>query len=264
MGRLYHLSIFRVIQVCRWNLLGHSSHMLHSLEAFSRMSFYGLILYSDVPIYAIFTSELSSDHSVRSPSTAPVVHSALPILTYLQIIDRKCTLHRLRSFYEEHHLALWPRYEFLARSGATPTAASSTTLVNTAPIARKHADTSATLLEMIASLSSTVPVATTTPYPPLVLPFQFSMCLARNITSRILPNPRHSWARNDAIASQWSPFESRSSSSRLLITTRALPWTRSRILMGDTSVRTDVRLIRARVALGLLSPPPLLPSDDRP
>jgi hypothetical protein len=60
------------------------------------------------------------------------------------------------------------------------------------------------LLEKTPSSSSTV-TAGPTPYTPvtqdmLVLPFQFSMRLARDVTHRNLPYLRHSWTRIDALA----------------------------------------------------------------
>jgi hypothetical protein len=188
-------------------LLGfsHEWTAAHSFEAFSRMCVSGLILDPEVPIYAVFTSPFA--HSIRPVSTAPVVHSAAASTHPPTTLDRKGTLlHRLRSFYgnatRPFALSSPSRYNFPVPLGNASAAASSATLINPTPPARKRADTTATLLEKTASSSSTV--AAPTPYPPaqevLVLPFQFSMRLARDITRRNLPYLRHSWTRIDAIA----------------------------------------------------------------
>jgi hypothetical protein len=181
---------------------------LHSFEAFSRTCVSGLILDPEVPLSAIFTSPFSTDHSIRIVSNAPVVHPAIGSSTYPPTnLGRNGTLlHRLRNFYGNatRPFALSnptsSNYNF-APLGATSAAASSATLVNPAPPARNRADTSTTLLEKTSSLSSAV---TAPAYPPaqemLVLPFQFSMRLARDITRRNLPYLRHSWTRIDAIA----------------------------------------------------------------
>lgn len=170
----------------------------------------GLILDPEVPVYAVFTSPFTADHLIRPASTAPVVHSAVTSSTHPPTnLGRKGTLlHRLRSFYGNatRPFALsgpsTTRYDFPAPLDATSAAASSATLVNVTLPARKRADTTATLLEKTPSSSSTVTAST--PYPPaqetLVLPFQFSMRLARDITRRNLPYLRHSWTRIDAIA----------------------------------------------------------------
>ncbi|KAH9024879.1 Ion transport protein-domain-containing protein, partial [Lactarius pseudohatsudake] len=182
-----------------------------SFEAFSRMCVSGLILDPEVPIYTIFTSPFSTDHSIRPMSTAPAVRSAAASPTHPTTnLGRKGTLlHRLRSFYGNATRpfalsGLSSRYDPPAPLGAPSAAASSATLVNSAPLARKRADTTATLLEKTPSSSSTI-VTATTPYitpaqDTLVLPFQFSMRLARNVTRRNLPYLRHSWTRIDVIA----------------------------------------------------------------
>ena len=69
----------------------------------------GLILNPEVPIYAVFTSPFSVDHSVRSmqESTAPLVHSATAPTYPPTTIDRRDTLldrkrtilSRIRNFY---------------------------------------------------------------------------------------------------------------------------------------------------------------------
>ena len=179
----------------------------------------GLILDPEVPIYAVFTSPFSVDHSMRSMSTAPLVHSAAASTYPPTTIDRRGTLlnrkgtilHRIRSFYGNatRPFALSSPsangYNFPAPLGGASAAASSATLINPAPPARKRADTNTALLEKTASTPST-PVAPTIPYPPaqkqevLVLPFQFSVRLARDVTRRNLPYLRHSWTRIDAIA----------------------------------------------------------------
>ena len=179
----------------------------------------GLILDPEVPIYTVFTSPFSVDHSMRSMSTAPLVHTATASTYPPTTIDRRGTLlnrkgtilHRIRSFYGNatRPFALSSPsangYNFPAPLGGASAAASSATLINPAPPARKRADTNTALLEKTASTSST-PVAPTMPYPPaqkqevLVLPFQFSVRLARDVTRRNLPYLRHSWTRIDAIA----------------------------------------------------------------
>ncbi len=170
----------------------------------------GLILDPEVPIYAVFTSPFSTDHSIRPVSTAPAVRSAAASPTHPTTnLGRKGTLlHRLHRFYGNATRpfalsGLSSRYDSPAPLGATSAAASSATLVNSAPPARKRADTTATLLEKTPSSSSTIVMALTTYTPAqdtLVLPFQFSMRLARDVTRRNLPYLRHSWTRIDAIA----------------------------------------------------------------
>ena len=180
---------------------------LHSFEAFSRTCVSGLILDPEVPLSAIFSSPFSTNDS-RALSNAPVVHPTIGSSTYPPTnLGRNGTLlHRLRNFYGNatRPFALSnptsTKY-FPAPLGATSAAASSVTLLNPVPPARKRADTSTTLLEKTLSSSSTV---TAPGYPPaqevLVLPFQFSLRLARDITRRNLPYLRHSWTRIDAIA----------------------------------------------------------------
>ncbi|KAF8267602.1 hypothetical protein EI94DRAFT_1801508 [Lactarius quietus] len=181
-------------------------HFLHNFEAFSRMCVSGLVLDAEVPIYAIFTYPFSSDHSTCATSNTPVVHSVVASAHPSPSLSREGTLlHHLRSFYGNatRPFALSRlRYDFPAPLGATSAAASSPTLVDTTHPARKRADTSATLLEKAPASSSTV--ATATPYLPpqetLVLPFQLSMSLERNIMRRNLPYLRDSWTRIDVIA----------------------------------------------------------------
>jgi hypothetical protein len=189
-------------------LLGFSHEWTaHSFEAFSRMCVSGLILDPEVPIYAVFASPFA-DHSIRPVSTAPVVHSAAASTHPPTTLDRKGTLlHRLRSFYgnatRPFALSSPSRYNFPAPLGTASAAASSATLINPAPPVRKRADTTATLLEKTASSSSTAVVPTPYQQPAqevLVLPFQFSTRLARDITRRNLPYLRHSWTRIDAIS----------------------------------------------------------------
>ena len=179
----------------------------------------GLILDPEVPIYAVFTSPFSVDNSMRPMSTAPLAHSAASSTYPPTTIDRRGTLldrkgtilHRIRSFYGNatRPFALSSPtangYNFPTPLGSASAAASSATLINPAPPARRRADTNTTLLEKTTSSTST-PVAPTAPYPPsqkqevLVLPFQFSVRLARNVTRRNHPYLRHSWTRLDAIA----------------------------------------------------------------
>ena len=165
----------------------------------------GLILNPEVPIYAVFTSPFSVDHSVRSmqESTAPLVHSATAPTYPPTTIDRRDTLldrkgtilNRIRNFYG-NAARLFARsspcvngYNFPATLAGASAAASSATLINPAPPARKRADTNTTLIEKTTSMSST-PVAPTMRCPPaqkqelLVLPFQFSMRLASDVTPR--------------------------------------------------------------------------------
>ena len=170
----------------------------------------GLILDPEVPIHAVFTSPFSADHLIRPVSNTPVARSDAASPTHPSTnLGRKGTLlHHLRSFYGNatRPFALSglssTSYGSPAPLGASSAAASSATLVSSAPPARKRADTSATLLEKTPSSSSTVTAPT--PYTPaqdaLVLPFQFSMRLARGVTRRNLPYLRHSWTRIDAIA----------------------------------------------------------------
>lgn len=82
----------------------------------------------------------------------------------------------------------------------TPAAASSVTLVGPVPSNRKRADTTATLLE---KSSSPPPLPTSRQQQEkekLLLPFQFSVNLARRVTRRNLPYLRHSWTRTDAVS----------------------------------------------------------------
>jgi hypothetical protein len=87
----------------------------------------------------------------------------------------------------------------------TSAAASSVTLVGPVPSNRKRADTTATLLE---KPSASPPSSTSRQQQPqqlpekevLLLPFQFSVNLARRVTRRNLPYLRHSWTRTDAVS----------------------------------------------------------------
>ena len=202
--------LFRHVNECSAAGLPLTCLLLYSFEAFSRMCVSGLILDPKVPISAVFISPFSADHSILPASTAPVARSvaASPTHPTTNLGRRGTLLHHLRSFYGNatRPFALSghssTRYTTPASLGATSAAASSTTLVNTVPLARKRADTTATLLEKTPSSSSTVTAPA--PYTPaqdaLVLPFQFSMRLSRDVTRRNLPYLRHSWTRIDAIA----------------------------------------------------------------
>ncbi|KAI9436705.1 Ion transport protein-domain-containing protein [Lactarius indigo] len=151
-------------------------------------------------------------YSIRSVSIVPAVRSAAtsPSTHPTANLGRKGTLlHHLRSFYRNASRpfalpGLSSRYDPPAPLSDASAATSSATLVNSVPLARKRADTSASLLEKTPSSSSTI-VTGTTPYTTpaqdtLMLPFQFTMRLARDVTRRNLPYLRHSWTRNDAIA----------------------------------------------------------------
>jgi hypothetical protein len=85
----------------------------------------------------------------------------------------------------------------------TPASASSVTLVGPVPASRKRTDTTATLLEKVPS--SEPPSAPRQHQQQekkevLILPFQFSVNLARRVTRRNLPYLRHSWTRTDAVS----------------------------------------------------------------
>ena len=170
----------------------------------------GLILDPEVPVRAIFDSHYPSR---RHPMTAaPLAHPVPPIST--THLGRKGTVfHRLRNFYGNatRPFTLSPdtsvRHDFPPSSSmggvATPASASSVTLVGPVPPSRKRTDTSATLLEKAPSSS---PSAAPRHHQQeekkevLILPFQFSVNLARRVTRRNLPYLRHSWTRTDAVS----------------------------------------------------------------
>lgn len=82
----------------------------------------------------------------------------------------------------------------------TPATASSVTLVGPVPSNRKRADTTATLLEKPSSSSPSSTPSQQHEKERLLLPFQFSVNLARRVTRRNLPYLRHSWTRTDAVS----------------------------------------------------------------
>ncbi|KAF8260561.1 hypothetical protein EI94DRAFT_1706200 [Lactarius quietus] len=71
----------------------------NTFEAFLRMCVSGLIrvLDPEVPIYAIFTSPFSSDHSIRATSDTPVLHSAVGSTLPPPNFSSNGTLHCLRA-----------------------------------------------------------------------------------------------------------------------------------------------------------------------
>ena len=87
----------------------------------------------------------------------------------------------------------------------TSAATSSVTLIGPVPSNRKRADTTSSLLE---KQSSSSPSSTSLQQQQqlqrekemLLLPFQFSVNLARRVTRRNLPYLRHSWTRTDAVS----------------------------------------------------------------
>jgi hypothetical protein len=101
----------------------------------------GLILDPEAPLYAIFTSPSSTNHSIRTVSNAPVAHLAIGSSSHppTNLGCNGTLLHRLRNFYENatRPIALSnptsTKYDFPAPLGATSAAASSATLVNTVP-----------------------------------------------------------------------------------------------------------------------------------
>jgi len=183
----------------------------NSFEAFARMCVSGLILDPQVPIRAIFSSP-SIDNPLQ-PTTAALIGRPAPTTATRSNthLGRSGTLlHRLRDFYGNvtRPFALHnpPRYDSstLASTSATT---STVTLVGPAPLGRKRTNTTTTLLEKTPEESSSnVTVHTAYTQQPqqqqsvLILPFQFSINLARGVTRRHLPYLRHSWTRTDALS----------------------------------------------------------------
>jgi len=170
----------------------------------------GLILDPQVPIRAIFTS-FSIDNPLQPTTAAAIIRPAPTTSTRSTThLGRKGTiLHRLRDFYgnvtRPFALATHPSGYGSSPVPTTSAATSSVTLVGPAPPGRKRTDTTTTLLEKTSSSSSN---AYTQPQQPqqqqqkdvLILPFQFSINLARGVTRRHLPYLRHSWTRTDALS----------------------------------------------------------------
>jgi len=167
----------------------------------------GLILDPQVPIRAIFTS-FSIDNPPQPTTAAAIIRPALTTSTRSTThLGRKGTiLHRLRDFYgnvtRPFALTSHPSRYGSSPVPTTSAATSSATLVGPAPPGRKRTDTTATLLEKTPSSSSN---AYTQPQQQqqkdvLILPFQFSINLARGVTRRHLPYLRHSWTRTDALS----------------------------------------------------------------
>ncbi|KAI9431549.1 hypothetical protein H4582DRAFT_2084826 [Lactarius indigo] len=168
-----------------------------------RLAMYKVLIFPSYLCHrAIFTSPFLTDHSIRSVSTTPTVRSVASPTHPTTNLGRKSILHRLHSLFGNAtrpfslSSGLSTRYDPPAPLGDISAAASSTILVDSVPLARKRADTTANLLEKIPQPSSMV-VTATTPYTTpaqdtLVLHIQFSMRLARDVTRRNLPYLRHS------------------------------------------------------------------------
>ena len=188
-------------------VLCHSSRTdtSRSLEAFARTCVSGLFLDPEVPIRAIFTS-FSMDHPVDPVTAAPIVRPGAMTSTHSSAnLSRKNTFFRgLQTFYGN----VTRPFAVPSAAGytsslvdATSASASSVTLVNSASRGHQGADTTAILLEKTASsYSTTVPAYSSQQQETLVLPFQFSINLARGVTRRNLPYLRHSWTRIDALS----------------------------------------------------------------
>ncbi len=147
--------------------------------------------------------------------TASITHP-VPSTSATYLSRKGSVLHRFRNFYGNvtrlfalsHATSAGRALSSSSMGGATtPAAASSVTLVGPVPASRKRADTTATLLEKPSSSS---PSSTSRQQQqqqqqqhekePLLLPFQFSVNLARRVTRRNLPYLRHSWTRTDAVS----------------------------------------------------------------
>ena len=170
----------------------------------------GLILDPEVPISALFTPP-SIDNPLQPTTTTSILRPAPAAST--QLGRKRTLLHRFQDFYGnmKRPFALATRYD--SSPMATSAAASSVTLVGPAPPGRKRTNTTATLLEKTPSASSnmTGPAAYTQQQwqkDVLILPFQFSVNVARGVTRRHLPYLRHSWTRTDALSviSFWITF----------------------------------------------------------
>ena len=170
-----------------------------SFEAFARICVSGFIFDPEVPIRAILPH--------HRPTAASIAHP-VPHISTTHLNRRGTVLHRLKSFYGNvtQPFALSPdtsaRHDFSSSSLAgatTPAAASSVTLVGSVPPTRKRTDTTATLLEKTPSSSSSIP-RQQQEKEALILPFQFSVNLARHVTRRNLPYLRHSWTRTDFVS----------------------------------------------------------------
>lgn len=180
-----------------------------SFEAFARICVSGLILDPEVPFRAIFDNYYPPHH--HPTTTASLAHPVPPIST--THLNRKGTvLHRLRNFYGnvKRPFALspdtpaGPNFTPSSSMGATtPASASTVTLVGPVPASRKRTDTTTSLLEKVPSSD---PSSASRQHQQqekkevLILPFQFSVNLARRVTRRNLPYLRHSWTRTDAVS----------------------------------------------------------------
>ncbi|KAF8465445.1 Ion transport protein-domain-containing protein, partial [Russula ochroleuca] len=178
-----------------------------SFESFARICVSGLILDPEVPIRAVLDNHHHPPH--HFPSISASIAHPVPSTSTTHLNRRGTVLHRLRSFYGNvtRPFALSPntpaRHGFSSSSlgATTPAAASSVTLVGPAPPTRKRTDTTATLLEKVPP-SSSIPRQQQQQQEKeaLILPFQFSINLARHVTRRNLPYLRHSWTRTDAVS----------------------------------------------------------------
>lgn len=169
----------------------------------------GLILDPEVPTRAIFTS-FSIDNPLHPTTAAAIIRPAPTTSTRSAThLGRKGTiLHRLQDFYgnvtRPFAITSHPSMYGSSPVPTTSAATSSVTLVGPAPTGRKRTDTTATLLEKTPSSSSNANVYTQPQQQQrqdvLILPFQFSINLARGVTRRHLPYLRHSWTRTDALS----------------------------------------------------------------
>jgi hypothetical protein len=225
-----------------------------SFEAFARICVSGLILDPEVPIRAIFNHHEHAPY--RQPTMAASIAHPVPSTSATYLSRKGSVLHRFRNFYGNvtrpfalsHATSTGHTVSSSSMGGATaPTAASSVTLVGPVPTNRKRADTTATLLEKPSSSppSSTSRQQQQQEKEPLLLPFQFSVNLARHVTRRNLPYLRHSWTRTDAVSvvAFWITFALAQSgvehsTSRHIGVFRALSVLRTARLLSITSGTT--------------------------
>lgn len=184
-----------------------------SFEAFARICVSGLILDPEVPARAIFIHHQHPPY--HKPTTAASIAHPVPSTSATHLSRKGTLLHRFRNFCDNvtQPFALSPdtsEGHTVSSSSlgdaTTPAAASSVTLVGPVPSNRKRTDTTATLLEKpsLSPPSSTLRQQQQQQRQDdkevLILPFQFSVNLARRVTRRNSPYLRHSWTRTDAVS----------------------------------------------------------------
>ncbi|KAI9461510.1 Ion transport protein-domain-containing protein [Russula earlei] len=178
-----------------------------SFEAFARMCVSGLVLDPEIPVSALFTSPVDDQ---MHPNTATSIFRPISATSshHPTQLNRKGTLlHRIQYLYDNvtrpFALSSPPPGYVSPSVGVTSAATSSVNLISSAPTGRRRSNTGAPLLQKLPSSSSAATAHTAYMQQQqdlLILPFQFSINLARGVTRRNVPYLRHSWTRTDALS----------------------------------------------------------------